>query len=146
MIHYDEYGREVRHEGFDNDGVLDWYGVISYDGEGRMITWIDYDAEGGILNKSEYMHDSNGRKNKELCFDENGKLWANIKYVYEGNKVTEIWCDQHWNPAGNYYYIEYYENDKVIRKETYNRNENILDEYEITQAITKFKAINLIKL
>ena len=132
LIHYDEYGKEVRHEGFSNDGVLDWYGIITYDDEGRMISWIDYDEKGGILNKSEYMYNLDGRKSKELCFDGDGNLWANIKYVYEGNTVTEIWCDKNWNPVGNYY-IEYYESNKMLRKETYNRNGDVLEECAITR-------------
>ena len=132
LIYYNRYGKEFRHEGFDNDGKLDWYGIISYDDEGRMISWIDYDQNGGILNKSEYMYDSEDRKIKELCFDGDGILWSNIKYVYEDNTVAEIWCDKNWNPVGNYY-IEYYENGKIIRKETYNRDGDVLEEYTVTK-------------
>jgi len=89
----DSDGRILRANGFDGDGVLQYYIIHAYRVDGKPDSWTCYDAEGSQIGYIQMEYDDLGRATKEAVeyfyYDAAPCSLGWVEYVYdeEGNQA-----------------------------------------------------------
>lgn len=115
----DPEGRIRRRSGFDGEGNLVWYHIISYDIEGQEIRVVHYDADGNMIQELNLEQDPKGQS-KQLCSYtlDDGELSLSIENYDEAGKMVR-WENDSPNNSGIQTFV-YDDENRLIRRNFFN--------------------------
>lgn len=93
---YDEDGKMVRSDWYDEDGTLSSYDVMEYDSSGQQIKRMQYSAEGELHYYTLYTRDDQGRVIERSDYNENDVLQRRQTMEHKENgdrKTTDFDSD-----------------------------------------------------